>query len=151
MQTESDRSDGAAADADKRKRPGVPQKRSPKPAGQAHWTDPERQPVRVGVLKDEQRPEFTATFGTGQKPKGLSGAMRRVAYGIPDYEVKRWALLLVADRVDTMEWELGRAVKSPLAWTVLIGGSAALAIGIWQLRPRRRPPGRNGLLRAVGL
>jgi hypothetical protein len=67
------------------------------------------------VLKDAQRESFTATFGTGQVPHGASGALRRLAYDIPDYRIRRWALLLVADRIDALEWQLGRALEAPMA------------------------------------
>src|SRR5579859_14753 len=85
------------------RRPGVPAQRQPEPVGNAHWSTPERQPPRANVTIDAQRGEATATFGTGQPPRGLSGMMRRAAYRVPDYEPKRWALLLFADRVDALE------------------------------------------------
>lgn len=141
-----------AVDAAVSRRPGHPQKRDAAPVGAAHWTEPARQTIQPGMTKDPQRP-WTATFGTGQRPKGLSGAMRRVAYQIPDYEIRRWALLLLADRVDTMEWQLGRAARSPGAWLTLIaslGGMAALGFVITEnaRAAKRRRRSRWDRLRA---
>jgi hypothetical protein len=131
-----------AIDASTARRPGVPQKREPMPAGTPHWQVPARQIPPRSVVRDAQRDDFTATFGTGQAPRGLSGVLRRIAYRIPDYRVRRWALLLVADRVDTLEWQLGRAAKSPLAWAALlaaVGGGAALALHLARPSRKRRP------------
>jgi hypothetical protein len=125
-----------AVDASLDRRPGVPQQQSPSPVGHAHWAEPERQPVPVGAVKDAQRPEWTATFGTGQPPKGLSGVMRRAAYRIPDYRIRRWLLLLVADRVDALEHRGRRASARPSTWMALAG--LAFGFGYLRLRAARR-------------
>jgi hypothetical protein len=123
-----------AIDASKWRRPGVPQKRTPHPAGAPHWTQPAMQPLAPGVIKDAQKP-WTATFGLGPTPKGLSGAMRRFAYEIPDYRIRRWALLLLADRVDALEWRLTQpGTWAKMGLTVAV---AALAVGAAR-RLRRR-------------
>jgi hypothetical protein len=92
-----------APDASAANRPGVPQKQEQSWVGHAHWSVPPRQDPAPGLIKDAQREHWTATFGTGQKPRGVSGAMRRIAYRIPDYRIRRWLLLLLADRVDAIE------------------------------------------------
>jgi hypothetical protein len=130
-----------AIDASMARRPGVPQKREPRPAGTPHWQVPARQRPPEGVLKDAQREDFTATFGTGQKPRGLSGVVRKLAYGIPDYRVRRWALLILADEIDALEWQLGRMAQSPIAWGALLltaGAGAALALRLAHPRVRGR-------------
>ncbi len=121
-----------AVDASPTRRPGVPEQRSPKVVGAAHWTTPQRQPIPEGVIKDAQR-EFTATFGTGQPPRGLSGALRRLAYRAPDYEVRRWALLLLADRV---EWAETRLAEVPALGWAAAAIAAAAAAGTFALRRR---------------
>jgi hypothetical protein len=108
-------------------RPGEPEMKKPaRPVGHAHWKTPEKQ-GGVRVLKDATRTELTATFGTGQPPRGLSGILRTYAYRIPDYEIKRWALLLFADRVDKLENDIERSAGSPATWVFLGAGSVALA------------------------
>jgi hypothetical protein len=91
-------------DASPKARPGVPAERAtPEPVANAHWVEPPRQTPRGKELKDVDRPELTATFGTGQPPRGLSGLLRKRAYRIPDYRARRWMLLLLADRIDAIE------------------------------------------------
>ncbi|MDP9151782.1 MAG: hypothetical protein M3O36_17810 [Myxococcota bacterium] len=103
-------------DADPQRRPGVPAERPPGRTGHAHWLEPEKQPPRPDVVKDAQRTELTATFGTGQPPHGLSGLMRCAAYEIPDYQPRRWLLLVLADRVDSLEGRLASLAASPAMW-----------------------------------
>jgi hypothetical protein len=103
MQTDHQSQQSQAVDAPKERRPGVPMARAAHPVANAHWTKPDRQPVSEGVIKDAGRAEFTSTFGTGQKPRGVSGALRKAAYRIPDYRVRRWLMLLIADRIDALE------------------------------------------------
>ncbi|HEY2514692.1 MAG TPA: hypothetical protein VGI39_27695, partial [Polyangiaceae bacterium] len=71
-----------AVDLPEGRRPGVPARGEPHPVGSAHWLKPEGQVSAAEVTMDAQREEPTATFGTGQPPRGLSGVMRRAAYRI---------------------------------------------------------------------
>ncbi len=149
MQNGNGHATQGAVDASQNSRPGVPQKRTPAPAGKAHWAEPEKQRRVPGVLKDAQRAEFTATFGTGQPPKGLSGAMRRLAYQIPDYRIRRWLLLMLADRVDTLEWRLAGAARSPATWALglaTLGGVGLAAYTMAQTRAAP-PPARRARVR----
>ena len=85
-------------------RPGVPRELPPHPIGGAHWRIPERQPPPdVVVLKRADLPELTPVFSTAVPPHGLSGWIRGYAYRFPDQRVRKWVLLLVADRVDVVE------------------------------------------------
>src|SRR5579859_3214468 len=125
---------GAGSDGDARQRPGVPMETTPKPAGNAHWSTPDRQPLTVPVFKRAGLDEMTPVFGTAQPPRGLSGAMRALAYRIPEHRVSHWALLLLADRVDVGEHGglRGAARLGPIGAGVAL---LALAAG---LRPRQR-------------
>ncbi len=109
-------------DAPRERRPGEPMEQEPHPVGYAHWTTPDRQEPTVRVLTGAGI-ALTPVFGTAQPPKGISGAIRRVAYAIPDYRVRHWGLLLLADRVDWVESAVGRAVRRPSTWI-----AAALAV-----------------------
>jgi hypothetical protein len=136
METEAtsyETASGAAVDAEPSRRPGVPQSASPAPVGDAHWTVPDAQDIDERLTKDAQREAWTATFGTGQPPRALSGLMRRSAYRIPDYRVRRWLLLMAADRVDTLEWQTSRALRSPWVWL----GMAGVSLGVLLARSRR--------------
>ncbi|QRK11440.1 hypothetical protein JQX13_16010 [Archangium violaceum] len=100
---------GWGVDGDPNKRPGVPMLLKPRVRGGAHWEKPERQPPPdVPVLKRAELDELTPAFSTAIPPRGLSGVLRRVAYGIPEHLVRHVMLLLLADRVDVVESRLFR-------------------------------------------
>jgi hypothetical protein len=115
--TSNDRThlNGRGIDQAKERRPGVPMEHSPEPLANAHWLTPDLQPPRDEVLRDLQHETLTATFGTSCPPRGLSGALRRAAYRIPDYRVRRWLLLVFADRVDALESRILAPFKSSTA------------------------------------
>lgn len=121
-----------AADADPQDRPGVP---IYKPAGtSAPLSRPTlaRQSQTVPVLVGADVGGLTPVFGTAQPPRGLSGAIRRAAYRIPEHRAAHWMLLLLGDRVDV--WE-SRAARNPVVTIALIGGAVS---AVWQLRRMRR-------------
>lgn len=118
---------GMAVDADETQRPGVPMENDrPAPVGNAHWLTPERQRDPGYILKRKGLEELTPVFGTTVPPKGLSGLMRRAAYEIPDHYTSHWMMLLLADRVDAMEWRLKRVL--PFALPLAAVGFAAYAV-----------------------
>jgi hypothetical protein len=126
-----------APDASFERRPGNPKENTPTRVGNAHWAKPQVQLKESGIMMDPGRDAMTATFGTQLKPKGLSGALRRVAYTLPDYRARRWMLLLLADRVEGIEYSTSRGVRRPGNWLLAAG-----LLGGWLLmkglsRPRR--------------
>jgi len=68
------------------------------PAGQ-----PVQQAQTVEVFCSTERPGITPIFGTAQPPKWLSGAIRRLAYKLPENDLRHWLMLLAADRVNMVE------------------------------------------------
>ena len=115
---------GWGVDGDPKRRPGVPMLLKPQVREGAHWEQPERQPKPdFPVLKRAALEELTPAFGTAAPPRGLSGVLRRVAYGLPEHRVRHVMLLLLADRVDVVESRLrGRPVQSLGAVLGLVGG-----------------------------
>ncbi len=111
---------GAGIDGATGVRPGVPrERRAPDPG--AHWDRPEQQHdltplARSGLL------HATPVFGTAAPPRALSGAVRRLAYRVPEHRATRWALLLAGDRLDVLEHRLAAGL-----W--LLPVAAALAVG----------------------
>lgn len=94
---------GWGADLDKKNRPAVPMERTPPrfihvPPGQ-----PVQQAQTVEVFCSPERPGITPLFGTAQPPKWLSGAIRRLAYKLPENDLRHWLMLLAADRVNMVE------------------------------------------------
>ncbi|WP_437324862.1 hypothetical protein [Sorangium sp. So ce381] len=84
-------------------RPGVPREVPPRLLESAHWLEPEQQPIEGLVLRHPGRARPTPVFSTALPPRGASGALRRVAYKVPDHRLSHWVALFVADRVDVIE------------------------------------------------
>ncbi|SHJ47827.1 hypothetical protein SAMN02745146_3191 [Hymenobacter daecheongensis DSM 21074] len=61
------------------------------------------QPVDIELLKSSERPQVSAVFGTPEPPKGLSGLIRRFAFGYSENRYRHWLPLVVADRVNMVE------------------------------------------------
>lgn len=119
--TRAGRPVGWGSDAASPARPGVPRATRPVPDPGAHWDRPEQQ-RGVSILGRSGLRAATPVFGTAQPARGVSGALRRLAYRAPEHRTGRWALLLVADRVDVLEHRAARG-----AW--LVPAAAALALG----------------------
>lgn len=95
---------GWGADRDEAKRPaGLTKESMPPTDTGAHWDVPEHQHHRVTVFQSIERPGCTHVFGTSAPPRGLSGLIRRYAYGLGEGIKSRWILLMLADRVDVVE------------------------------------------------
>ena len=125
---------GWGADRRQEDRPGVPMETTPRPAPHAHWTAP--QPATVEVLTYAPFHQLTPVFGSAYPPKGLSGIMRRYAYGIPDHFNSHWILLMLADQVDVIESGIVELVKTrPIA---LATGTLGLVLGAIRLRSVRK-------------
>lgn len=123
-----------AVDAEVASRPGVPMERDARhhaaeqgPA--SPWVRPAQQRGAALLSRSGLR-AATPVFGTAQPARGLSGVVRRLAYGTPEYRTSHWALLLVGDRIDVLEHRLVRG-----AW--LLPVAAALGVGYLAVARRR--------------
>ena len=102
---------GWGADLDPRHRPSVPQERFDPDLSGAHWTFPERQPEKWPRERSIEHGMLTPVFGTSTPPRGVSGAIRKLAYRrYSEARAAHWLLLIAADRVDA----LGSGVRSML-------------------------------------
>lgn len=100
---------GWGADLDPRDRPSVPRERFDPDLGGASWTFPERQSERWPRERSIEHGMLTPVFGTSTPPRGVSGAMRRLAYRrYSEARAAHWLWLIAADRVDA----LGSALRS---------------------------------------
>ncbi len=111
-------------DAARNVRPGVPRERLDGPDPGAHWERPAQQ-RGVEVLSRSGLRAATPVFGTAQPARGLSGAVRRAAYHVPEHRATRWLLLVAADRVDVLEHRAARGL-----WLVLAIAAAALGYAV---------------------
>ncbi|MCH2240404.1 MAG: hypothetical protein MK041_00400 [Aquabacterium sp.] len=93
---------GWGADLDPKDRPAVPMERTP-PRLDFRPGEPEQQAQTVEILQSTERPRITPVFGTTVPPSGVSGSMRRLAFRFSENDLRRWMLLLAADRVNVVE------------------------------------------------
>jgi hypothetical protein len=122
---------GTGVDGSPQQRPGIPQERQPpEPLASAHWLTPDRQQADEQPLVGRGL-SLTPVFSTAIPARGLSGVLRRLAYGVPDYKARRWLLLMVADRIDVIEHRPALLLK----WGGLLG---AAGLGVAAMRRRRR-------------
>lgn len=121
---------GYARDAGAGAPPGVPRERwSPHDEPFPPLPDPQPHPERLS-RSGIRTP--TPVFGTAVPARGVSGVLRRAAYGVPEHRPARWALLLVADRVDVLERRLAGG------WWLLPAGALAAAGYVVASRLARR-------------
>ena len=95
---------GWGVDLDPRDRPAVPREVFDPAASGAHWDLPEQQPERWPRERSIEHARLTPVFGTSCPPRGLSGAVRKLAYArYSEARAAHWLLLLAADRIDVKE------------------------------------------------
>ena len=95
---------GWGADLDPKDRPSVPRLQYDPGRTGAHWEMPEQQPEKWPRERSIEHLRLTPVFGTSCPPKGLSGVIRRRAYAkYSEGRAAHWLLLMVGDRVDTVE------------------------------------------------
>lgn len=147
---------GWGADLDPANRPAYPKERMPARLEGVHWEQPEPQGQHIEVLQSTEYPARPPVFGTGPAPKGLSGIVRRFAFGFSESDLRHWLLLLLADRVDVGEGLVADLSRGHLPNLYAeMGGRAefkhnpagaarkallvAAVLGIVYLRLRKRP------------
>ena len=109
-----------AIDQDLAARPGVPHELNPPaPLADAHWLVPDQQVSDAKPLVGHGR-QLTPIYSVANAPHGVSGMVRRLAYRIPDYRPRRWALLILADKIDVIEHNPG---------TLLTLATGAVSVG----------------------
>jgi hypothetical protein len=119
----TDVSNGWGTDHSPLERPGIPQEQDPpRRLASAHWLDLEQQASTPMPLVG-QGMQLTPVFSSAVPPRGVSGALRRLAYRIPDYRARRWLLLMVADRIDVVEHRPGRLIGALVALTLISVGA----------------------------
>lgn len=91
-------------------RPGVPMRADPHLLPGVQPGEPARQAADERHLRRKGLERLTPVYGTAQPPKGVSGVMRRAAYGIPEHSAMHWGMLLAADRVDILEDRLTHGI-----------------------------------------
>ena len=99
---------GWGVDADSKNDPTYPMKhRSDGEHAGYSWERPPQQPITTEILHSIERPNVTSVFGTSTPPSGLSGSIRRFAFGYSESSYGHWLPLMLADRVSVVEGILG--------------------------------------------
>jgi hypothetical protein len=101
---------GWGADLNPADRPSVPKERAGDTG--AHWEFPPRQTQHVPREKSTEHKFVTPVFGTAQPLRGLSGEIRRYAYGFSEGQTAHWMLLMLGDRVDVLESRIDRVLTA---------------------------------------
>lgn len=174
MPTQSDRADAVAAklvqpridpetvvgwgvDADPDNDPTWPMRDRSKDDGPGmNWTSPPAQPSDVEILQSVEHVRRPAVVGQSTPPRGVSGVLRRSAFRYSESQWGHWLLLMLADRINTLEGVIddmrgGRLpnplvemgfVKRPRAreagWATAVVTGLALIGLIYVARRRRR-------------
>ncbi len=95
---------GWGIDADPKNDPTYPIKKRTNEEHKGYtWQRPEQQPIDIEILHSNERPNVSAVFGNTLPPKGLSGMIRRFAFGYSENKYRHWLPLLLADRVNVIE------------------------------------------------
>ena len=110
---------GWGVDADVENDPTWPMRDRSKDDGPGlHWARPELQRPDVEILQSVEHERLPAALGTSTPPKGLSGAVRRRAFAFSESQWGHWLLLMLADRINSVEGllqDLGRGrLPNPL-------------------------------------
>jgi hypothetical protein len=109
-------------DRDRARRPGVPMMRAPQPWPNTRFP-PERQLGEpASPMHGRPNKKMPPVFGTTLPLRGLSGAVRRLAYRYPDHAPAHWLLKMLGDRVDSWSHRVRKALP------VLVPAAAALLL-----------------------
>jgi hypothetical protein len=148
---------GWGADLDHAHRPAYPMERTPPRLENVHWERPPEQanPRGIRVFHSTERPGLSPIYGTSTPPRGLSGAMRALGYRFSENDLRRWLVLLMADRVNVAEGILEdlahghvpnvfKEMGGPAEWRYNRAGfvkkalvvSAAVGLAVYLLRRR---------------
>lgn len=95
---------GWGIDADVENDPTYPMRdRSQDDGLRSDWPRPDLQGQGVEVLQSIEHKRRPAVFGTSTPPSGLSGMIRRAAFGYSESHWLHWLMLMGADRINMVE------------------------------------------------
>ncbi len=129
-------------DRDPSRRPGNPMvRKDPRPLPNTHFPPEQQQGEPTAPRHGRPNKPMPPVFGTAIPLRGLSGAIRKLAYRYPDHYPRHWLLKLLGDRVDSWEhhWRRYSLVALPLVVAAMAMSRAS--------RRRRRSSSLLGMLR----
>ena len=113
------RPDYWGVDLDMSRRPGVPMMREPQPFPNTRYP-PEQQPgMPASPMHGRTNKQMPPVFGTSTPLRGLSGAIRKLAYSYPDHYPRHWLLKMLGDRVDSWEYRARKTLPVVVPFALL--------------------------------
>jgi hypothetical protein len=95
---------GWGVDADPENDPTWPMRdRSADDGPGMNWTAPPAQSADIEILQSVEHIRRPAVVGLSTPPTGVSGVLRRTAFRFSESQWGHWLLLILADRVNTIE------------------------------------------------
>lgn len=95
---------GWGVDADVENDPTWPMRDRSKDDGPGlNWDRPALQEPDVEILQSVEHERLPAALGTSTPPRGLSGVVRRRAFAFSESQWGHWLLLMLADRINSVE------------------------------------------------
>ncbi|HEY0053419.1 MAG TPA: hypothetical protein VGB49_08405, partial [Caulobacteraceae bacterium] len=94
---------GWGVDADPENDPTWPMRDRAWDDGDVNWARGPLQTPDVEILQSVEHIRTPASMGTSTPPRGLSGVLRRQAFRFSESQWGHWLLLMLADRVNTVE------------------------------------------------
>lgn len=148
---------GWGVDADPENDPTWPMRdRSQDDGPGMNWARPSLQTPEVEILQSVEHVRRPASVGESTPPHGVSGSIRRRAFAFSESQWGHWLLLMLADRIDSVEGLVGdlkrgrfpnllvetglvkraHSREAAMATTAVVIGGAA--VGLLLLARRRR-------------
>jgi hypothetical protein len=94
---------GWGVDANPENDPTYPYRERSSDDHSGQWNRPTQQDPDVELLQSVEHKQLPAVFGTASPPKGISGAIRRLAFRYSESHWAHWLMLMGADRVNMVE------------------------------------------------
>ncbi|WP_211193678.1 hypothetical protein [Pyxidicoccus fallax] len=134
-------------DLDPARRPGVPGHREPRPMANTRFPPEPQRGMPAAPMHGRTNKTMPPVFGTAVPLRGLSGAIRKYAYSMPDHDPSHWLLKLLGDRVDSWEYHAKKYLPLGLAVAGLgfiLSSRASESRGLGRRKPRSLPVTRWG-------
>ena len=117
---------GWGVDLDPADRPSSPKLDLREGLTGARWDFPDRQPEKWARERSMEHKFLTPVFGTSCPPRGVSGALRKLAYRkFSEADAAHWLLLMAGDRVDSLGSSVTAVLRgkpdNPITETGILG------------------------------
>lgn len=113
------RPDYWGVDLDMSRRPGVPMMREPQPFPNTRYPPEQQRGIPASPMHGRTNKKMPPVFGTSTPLRGLSGAIRKLAYSYPDHYPRHWLLKMLGDRVDSWEYRVRKTLPVVVPFAVL--------------------------------